>query len=61
MRNEELSGKMCLMIILKVTKKQGFTSSLENTVLEKPHWGSNGLFRVNHLSTNPTSDSRRIA
>ena len=23
MRNEELSGKMCLMIILKVTKKTG--------------------------------------
>ena len=30
------SGKMCLMIVLKVTKKQGFTPSLENTVLEKP-------------------------
>ena len=25
------------MIILKVTKKQGFMSSLENTFLEKPH------------------------
>ena len=30
------SGKMCLMIVLKVTEKQGFTPSLENTVLEKP-------------------------
>ena len=29
--------KMSLMIILKVTKKQGFTLFLENTVLEKPH------------------------
>ena len=32
----KFSGKMCLMIILKVTKNQGFTPSLENTVLEKP-------------------------
>ena len=30
------SGKMCLMIILKVTKKQCVTPSLENKVLEKP-------------------------
>ena len=30
------SGKMCLMIVLKVTEKQGFTPSLESTVLEKP-------------------------
>ena len=29
------SGKMCLMIILKVTKNQGFTLSLEDTFLEK--------------------------
>ena len=28
---------MCLMIILKSIKKQGFTPSLENSVLEKPH------------------------
>ena len=27
------------MIILKVTKKQSFTLSLEDTYLEKPHWG----------------------
>ena len=34
------------MIILKVTKKQGFTLSLENTFLEKPRegwgWGVGG-------------------
>ena len=30
---------MRLMIILKVTKKQGFTLSIENTFLEKPHGG----------------------
>ena len=35
-----MKGKMCLMIILKVTKKQDFTLSLEDTVLEKPHGGS---------------------
>ena len=27
----------CLMIILIVTKKQGFTPSLEIIILEKPH------------------------
>ena len=32
----KFSGKVCLMIVLKVTEKQGFTPSLENTVLEKP-------------------------
>ena len=30
------SGKMCLMIILKVTKSQGFTLSLEDTFFEPP-------------------------
>ena len=30
------SGKMWLMIILKVTKNQGFTLSLEDTYFEKP-------------------------
>ena len=30
------SGKMCLTIILKVTKNQSFALSLENAVLEKP-------------------------
>ena len=30
----KFSGKMCLMIILKATKKQGFTISLENIILE---------------------------
>ena len=30
------SGKMWLAIILKVTKQQGFTLSLENKFLEKP-------------------------
>ena len=31
----KFSGKVCLMIVLKVTEKQGFIPSLENTVLEK--------------------------
>ena len=30
------SGKMCLMIILKVTKNQGFTLCLEDTIFEEP-------------------------
>ena len=32
----KLSGKMCFKIILKVTKNQGFTLSLEDTFLKKP-------------------------
>ena len=40
------------MIILKVTKKQGFTLSLEDTFFKKPHGGSNlpsSRFRVKTL------------
>ena len=52
----KFSGKMWLMIILKITKNQGFTLSLEDTILEKPQGRSNwppsllfppNLFRVN--------------
>ena len=32
----KFSGKMCLKIILKVTKNQAFTLSLEDTFFEKP-------------------------
>ena len=32
----KFSGMMCLMIILKVTKNQGFSFSLEYTFFEKP-------------------------
>ena len=37
----KFSGKMWLMIILKVGKNHGFTLSLEDTFLEKPQEGSN--------------------
>ena len=33
------SGKMCFKIILKVTKNEGFTLSLEDTFFEKPRVG----------------------
>ena len=33
------SGKMCLKIKLKVTKNQGFSLSLEDTLFEKPLGG----------------------
>ena len=36
---------MCLTIILKVTKNESFTSSLENTVLELRIRKSNSLFQ----------------
>ena len=35
----KFSGKMYLMMILKVTKNQGFTLSLEDTFFEKPQEG----------------------
>ena len=35
----KFSGKMCLKIVLKVTKNQGFTLSLEDTFFEKPQGG----------------------
>ena len=35
----KFSGMMCLKIILKVTKSQGFTLSLEETFFEKPQGG----------------------
>ena len=34
--------KMRLMIILKVTKNQGFNLSLRDILLEKPQWGGWG-------------------
>ena len=34
-------GKMCLMILLKVSERQGFALSLENSVLIKPQAWSN--------------------
>ena len=33
---------MCFKIMLKVTKKQGFILSLENTIFEKPQGGGGG-------------------
>ena len=35
----KFSGKTCLKIILKVTKNQGFTVSLEDTFFEIPQGG----------------------
>ena len=39
----KFSGKMCLKIILKVIKNQGFTLSLEETFFEKPQGLNMGL------------------
>ena len=49
----KFSGNMCLKIILKVTKNQGFTFSLEDTFFEKPQ---EGRFRVKKERRN-TNDS----
>ena len=50
----KFSGKMWLLIIIKVTKKQGFSVSLKNFFLEKPQRGdqidpSPSPFRVKSL------------
>ena len=46
----KFSGTMCLMIMLKVIKKQGFTLSLEDSFLKKPQRGGQidppSLFKV---------------
>ena len=39
----KFSGKMCFKIILKVTKNQGFTLSVEDTFFEKPQDGGGKL------------------
>ena len=37
----KFSGRMLLVIVLKVTKNQGFAVRLQNTILEKPQGVSN--------------------
>ena len=38
----KFSGKMCLKIIIKVTKIQGFSLSLEDALFQKPQGGGGG-------------------
>ena len=38
----KFSEKMCIKIILKVTKNQGFTLSVEDTFFKKPQRGGAG-------------------
>ena len=45
-KSMNFSGKMCFKIILKVSKNQGFTLSLEDTIFEKPQ----GLVNLTLLS-----------
>ena len=40
-KSMKFSGKVCFKIILKVTKNQSFTLSLEDTFFKKPQSGSN--------------------
>ena len=42
----KFSGKMCFKIILKVSKNQGFTLSVEDTFFEKPQGRVIKLFPV---------------
>ena len=52
----KFSGKTCLKIILKVTKNQGFTLSLEDIFFKNPQGGSNwhlpppSRFRVKEIT-----------
>ena len=45
----KFSGKMCFKIILKVTKNQAFTFSLEDTFFEKPQWGGGQFDLLRHI------------
>ena len=42
----KFSGKMCFKIILKVTKKQGSTLSIEDTFFKKPQGGESQSGRL---------------
>ena len=63
----KFSGKMCLKIILKAIKKQGFTFSLEDIFLEKPQEGGReeieplppSRFRVNDKNKNIYKTKRK--
>ena len=46
----KFSGKMCLKIILKVTKNQGFTLSIEGRFFEKPQRRRGGGVKLTSLS-----------
>ena len=50
----KFSKKVCLKIILKVTKNQGFTFSVEDTFFEKLQ----GEGRVSLIPPHPTPPSR---
>ena len=45
---DEFQGKLWLMIILKVTKNQGFTLSLEDSFMENQSGGGGGAKRHPH-------------
>ena len=48
----KFSGKICLKIMLKVTKNRGFTLSLEDTLFEKPRGGGGAIYRPGILGVN---------
>ena len=60
----KFSGKMSFEIILKVTKNQGFTLSLEDTFFKKPHegliWPPRHI-RVNEQEHHEQNISRKIS
>ena len=49
----KFSGKMCLKILLKVTKNQGFSLSSEDTLFEKPQ-GGGGQVKLTPPSNPPS-------
>ena len=48
---------MCLKIILKVTKNQGFTLTLEDTFFEKPQGGERFRVKKERRNTNDSNNS----
>ena len=53
----KFSRTIWLRVILKVTKKQGFTLSLEDTFLEKPQGGDQIEPPPSHLSVNTSQQT----
>ena len=48
----KFSGKMWLMIILKFTKNQRFTISVEDAFFGKPQWWLGGILGLNQFCSN---------
>ena len=56
----KVSGKMYFTIILKVTKNQGFSLCLEDTIFEKPQGGGGSIWPPPHSRFSVKQSSRGV-